>query len=193
MASVKNIFNGHMSLNTTKYPYKLCKGVPSIANWKVKERFFSLTRKKCNVFGSDGFQCYWQDKITLVMFSKRHSEGGVQLNIYTFQVMEIYCQQLRVEQFSMLVPSVKRCSVCRVWRSLGPAAQWPRCANHLRTPPGECFPPASHNTARRGPAATRHWRTTGMNTSKSWVEKAEKPGCTKGSYMIRFLKTEGLT
>lgn len=89
---------------------------------------------------------------------------------------------------------MKRGSVCRVWWSPGPAAQWPRYANHLGTPPGECFLPASHSTARPGLAATRHWRTTGMNTSISWVGEAEKSGrgglikklrlITKGNYML---------
>lgn len=76
-------------------------------------------------------------------------------------------QQAHAEQFWVLLPGVRGCSVRRVWPSPGPAARWPRCANRPGTPPGECSPPASRSTARPGRAATRHWRTAGKNMSES--------------------------
>ncbi len=56
----------------------------------------------------------------------------------------------------LLLPAVRRRSAGRERPSPLPEAQWPRCARHPATPPGECFPPASRNTARWGPAAATH-------------------------------------
>lgn len=56
----------------------------------------------------------------------------------------------------LLLPAVRRSSAGTEPPSPLPAARWPCCARRPASPPEEYCPPASHNTARWGPAAARH-------------------------------------